>query len=69
MHPVDSGYLHPAEVAGHGFVGSDHELLDDAVRHVAFGAYDGRDAALQIEENLFLRQVEVDAPAACPLSA
>ena len=61
------GHLHPAEVAGHGLVGGDHELLDDAVRHVALGAHDGRDAPLQIEEDLLLRQVEVDAPAARPL--
>jgi hypothetical protein len=69
VHPVDRGHLHPPEVAGHGFVGGDHELLDDAVRHVALGAHDGRDAALQIEQDLLLRQVEVDAPAAGPLGA
>ena len=61
VNPVEAGNLEPVEVAGHRLVGGDHELLDDAVGHVALGAADVPYVAHQVEEDLRLGQVEVDA--------
>ena len=61
VNPVQAGNLEPVEVAGHRLVGGDHELLDDTVGHVALGAADVAYIAHQVEVDLGLGQVEVDA--------
>ena len=66
VHAVDGRELARAEPARHRLVRGEHELLDDPVRAVARALLDRHDLAVRPgpEDDLRLRQVEVDRAAA-----
>ena len=55
------------QIAGHGLVGGQHELLDDAMGDVAFRAGDAAHQAVLVELDHRLRQIEIDGAAPFPL--
>ena len=69
MDAVDERRFFPLDVARRGLVRREHELLDDLVRHVPFGPEDVGHAALEVEHDLGLGQIEVDAAPFRPLRA
>ena len=69
MDAVDERRFLLLDVARHGLVRREHEFLDDLVRHVPFGPDDVGHAALEVEHDLGLGQVEVDAAPFRPLRA
>ena len=76
MHAVEEGLLRgalhaavgfqAAQMAGHGFVGRDHEFLDEAVRVMAHTAGHAQQAALAVKAVFRFRQVEIQAAPALP---
>ncbi len=67
MDTVNEGRFLLLDVSGHGLVRREHEFFDDLVRHVPFGPDDLGHAALEVEHDLRLGQVEVDASPLGPL--
>ncbi len=63
MDAVDGWDLELLQVAGHGFVGGQHELLDDSVRDVPGAPYHSHHLAEFVELDERLRQIEVDGAA------
>jgi hypothetical protein len=53
----------PFQVLRHGFVGREHEFLDDAMSDIAFAAEDALHPALGVEFDDRLGQVEIDRAA------
>ncbi len=66
VHPVEHRGLLAGEELGHGLVGLEHELLDDPVRDVPLALHDVLGPPLDIEDDLRLGQVEVDASVVHP---
>ena len=56
------------EIAGDALIGRQHELLDDAVRDVAFGARDALHQSVLVKFDHRLRQIKIDGAAAHPLA-
>ena len=67
VHAVDRRLLGEEQVLRHGFVGREHELLDQLVGDVAGLRDDADHEALVVEHDVGVRQVEVDR--AAPLAA
>ena len=63
VHPVERRHADPLEVRRHGFVGQQHELLDQPMRDVPLGGHDRLDRPCIVEHDLGLRQIEVDRSA------
>ena len=62
MHTIEKWKIFFLELAGYGFIGRDHELLDDPVSDVALRPHDIFRQALQVENDFRLGQIEVKAP-------
>ena len=63
---VQRGHAAALQVRGHCFVGREHELLDDAVRHVALRARDADHAPVLVELDLRLGKVEINRASRLP---
>ncbi len=63
VHPVQHGEFPLVQVARHGDVGRDHELLDQALRRAARRGTHPRRRAEGVEDDLGLGQVEIEAAA------
>ncbi len=61
---VERRQIQVLDMRGDGFVGRQHELFDDAVRHVARRFPDGRHLAGFVEIDDGFRQIEIDGAAA-----
>ena len=66
MHAVQRRDAVILEMRGHCFVGQQHELLDDAMRDVTLARDDRLDLTNLGQDDLGLRQVEVDRAAPPP---
>ena len=60
VDPVDRRLLGEEELLRHGLVGREHELLDQPVRDVARLGNDPDDQALVVQDDVRVRQVEID---------
>src|SRR5437867_1893940 len=60
VHAVEEAELPARELARHGLVGGEHELLDHLVRDGTLGAHDVCGPAAEVEHHLGLGEVEVD---------
>ena len=63
MDAIERRKIFSRELARHRFVGGDHEFLNDPVGDIALGADDIFRHALQVENDLGLRQIEVEIAA------
>src|SRR5262245_15254779 len=60
VHPVNKRNARTLQRLGRRDVGQNHELFDQPVRFEPLGRYDAVDAAIALEQNLALGQVEVE---------
>ena len=68
MNPVETGNLRLAQMPGDGFVGDEHEFLDELVRDVIFNLLDAqRLAGFLVQADLDLREVQVEGTVGKPL--
>ncbi len=66
VDPVEGRAAGLGQLLGDGFVGQQHELLDDAVGDVALGREDARHPAALVEPDVGFGEVEVDGSAPVP---
>ncbi len=59
MHPVDRGRGLPHQPGSHRLVGQQHVFLDQLVRDVVLHLFDARDAAVAVQPDLHLGEIEV----------
>ena len=67
MHAIDGCNAFLFEVGGDGFIGREHELLDEAMGKETLGAGDGLHETVLVEFDERLGKIEVDGAAALPL--
>ena len=60
VNAIERGYTAIFEVLSHGLIGRQHELLDDAVGHVALRARDADHAPEFIKLDFGFRQIKID---------
>ncbi len=67
MDAVKAGHAAPRQVGRHRLVRGQHEFLDHPVRKVPFRPGNGLDPPLEVQHDLRLGKVEIDAPPPPPL--
>ena len=63
MDAIERGNPAALKIPGHGFVGGQHELFNEAVGEVPFRTRNAHHAAKLVELNQRLRQIEIDGAA------
>ena len=68
MNPIETGDAVGFQMPGDGFVRRQHELFNDAMGDVAFGALDAGHLARSVQFDVSFGHVEVDGAAFHPLA-